>query len=320
MTEPAAPTTYQPSQTAHEALHQEILLPCVRVRTDKVGGSGTVLYSAPATDPSSQGEYSTYVLTNHHVIENLIEIKTEWDPVLGRDVKRDVRGIPEVHFFSYRWKSRAVGVTVIEADIAAYDADEDLALLRLRSGDPAPAVAALHPKGHETWLRIGMETYTIGAGLGEPPVLTDGFLAQFGKEIDNREFWINTAPSIFGNSGGATFLKQTHQFVGVPARIAVSGGFLGMGSAITHMGYIIPITRVYEFLDAQYARFIYDPAHTEASEELAREEARAQDKVAQALHASTEPQQQAATAVPFTPKPPGSDDSDLESSDSLEAY
>jgi hypothetical protein len=33
-----------------------------------------------------------------------------------------------------------------------------------------------------------MSVYAVGAGMGEPPVMTDGFLSQFGREIDHKEF------------------------------------------------------------------------------------------------------------------------------------
>lgn len=252
----------------YQKFHEEISLPCVRVRAEKVGGSGTVIYSA-ADDNS---EFSTYVLTNHHVVDDLIKVEDKWDPILQREVKRDTRGIPEVHFFTYRWKSRATGAAAVEADIVAYDKDKDLALLHLRSGQKVPAVAKLLPRGAEIDLRVGMPVICCGACLGEPPIPTQGMLAQFGREIDREEFWLSTAPSIFGNSGGALFLAATHEFIGVPARVAVYA--LGFGtSAVTHLSYAIPITRVYGFFEAQMFRFIYDPAFTEPSEEKARKDA-----------------------------------------------
>jgi len=66
------------------------------------------------------------------------------------------------------------------------------------------------------------------------------------------------------NSGGGTFLAETREFIGVPSRVAVTG-FLG-SSAVTHLSYSIPITRVYDFLEKQMFRFIYDPSFTEQGE------------------------------------------------------
>lgn len=247
-------------------ISRDTLLANCRVLAGRAGGSGTVLYSAPNTDEG----YSTYILTNHHVVDGLIKIEKKWNSLLKRETKAEVFGIAEVHFFKYRWEQRAVGATAIEAEIMAYDPDEDLALLRLRSDEQVKSVAKMLPKGEEKTLAIGTPVMAIGAGLGEPPVLTTGRLSQFGRDIDNREYWLQTAPTIFGNSGGAVFVEETEEFIGVPARIAVM--MMGFSAdAITHLSFMIPITRVYKFLEDQLFRFIYDSQFTEEGEAKERE-------------------------------------------------
>lgn len=216
-------------------------------------------------------------MTNHHVVENNIKVDKKWSTLLKRDVKVDVLGIVNVEFFKYQWESRAIGSTAIEADIATYDPDEDLALLKLRDEDAAPAVAKLYPRGKENKLRLGMPVLAVGAALGNPPIITEGLLSQFGKEIENREFWISTAPTIFGNSGGAVYLKDTGEFIGVPARIAVMLAGLGI-DAITHLSYAIPVTRVYNFLENQLFRFVYDDKYTEEGEAKERERQRKEEE------------------------------------------
>jgi S1-C subfamily serine protease len=254
--------------TDFEERHRRIALPCVRVRAAKAGGSGTILYSGAAGE-----ERSTYVLTNHHVVDGCIKIEKKWSTLVKAERKMDVFETVDVHLFEYRWSSRAIGGTSVQADIVAYDKDEDLALLHLRTGRPAPAVAALYPRGKEDQLRVGMPVLCVGAGMGEPPVQTAGFLSQFGREIEQKEFWLNTAPSIFGNSGGALFLADTYELIGVPARIAVA--MLGFSAdAITHLSYAIPITRIYQFLEDQRFRFVYDARFTEEGEEQERERLR----------------------------------------------
>ena len=256
-----------------EERHEKILVPCVRVRAGTAGGSGTVLYSEPNEE---EGSYSTYVLTNHHVVDNLIKVDKKWSTLLKRDVKTDVFGIPNVEFFKWRYESRVVGAQSIEADIVTYDADEDLALLKLRSDDQYIA-ATLYPKGKERDLRLTMPVMAVGSGLGEPPVVTGGFLSQFGREIDNKEYWLQTAPTIYGNSGGAVFLQDTYEFIGVPARIAVTmQGF--SPDAITHLSFIVPVTRVYEFLEAQLFRHIYDKSFTEKGEKAERNRKRKEEE------------------------------------------
>ena len=257
-----------------ETADKEFLLPNVRVRSGPAGGSGTVIYSQPA----NKGGHSTYILTNEHVVCNSIEQKTRWSSLLHRDVKDDVRSAVEVEFFKFAYESRAVGSTAIKADIVAYDKDEDIALLKLQDLDPAAAVAKLYPKDTERELRLLCPLITIGCGLGEPPVLTAGLLSQFGRLIENREYWLSTAPTIFGNSGGAVYLANTRQLIGIPARMPVL--LMGLGAdCITHLSWLVPITRVYKFLEAQKYRFIYAEGFTEESEEAERERIRTEEEL-----------------------------------------
>ena len=258
----------------YDLRHKELQLPCVRVRAGRAGGSGTVIYSVAGEGDEPA---SVYVLTNHHVVGGLITVEKKWSPLLQREIKQDTRSIAECHFFRYKWQSRAVAGTTIESDIVGYDVEEDLALLKLRmtEEDSPPAAAKLFPRGQEKKLRTTMPVFAVGAGLGEPPVITGGFISQFGREMDNREFWLFTAPGIYGNSGGSLFLADTHELLGVPARIAVTA--MGI-DAITHLMYAVPITRIYKFLEEQLFRFIYDSSFTEKGEEKERDKRRKQEE------------------------------------------
>lgn len=269
--------------TDYDKRHHDLLLPVVQVQTGAGGGSGTVVYSKE----NDKGEYSTFVLTNHHVIDSMITIKEEWSPLLGRKVKADVRSQPNVNFFEYRWASRAIGATAVKADIVAYDVNEDLALLKLLTERPVPAVAMLYPRGKEHELRATMPLYAVGAGAGEPPLITPGMLSQFGAMIDNREFWVSSTPIYFGNSGGALFLADSHELLGVPSRMRVS--MLGMSAdAVTHIAFNIPITRVYGFFDSQMFQFLYDDTHTETGDAEARKAIRHHDLLEQASKSAEE--------------------------------
>ncbi len=252
-----------------EKRHQMIALPSVRIRTTKGSGSGTILWSEYNEEDHG---YPTYVLTNHHVVDSAIRVTKKWNSLRQKDVKRDILEQIEVHLFNYRWTQRAVGASTMKADIVAYEADQDLALVKFIAPEAQP-VASIYAQDKEHELRVGMEVIAIGAGMGADPIQTEGILSQFGQEIDRKEYWAETAPIIFGNSGGGLFLKDTFELIGVPARVRVVPGFLSR-SAVTHMGYAIPITRIYEFLDDNYYRFIYDDEFTEESEAEERERIR----------------------------------------------
>ncbi len=54
--------------------------------------------------------------------------------------------------------------------------------------------------------------------------MTHGDIQHMDDEIDNEVYWMSTAQTIFGNSGGAVFRPRNghYEFIGVPSRIAVT--------------------------------------------------------------------------------------------------
>ena len=235
-----------------EDLHQKVLYPTVRVRAEEAGGSGVIFASI-----KNQDRYETYILTNHHVIEGAIKISEEWSPLERKEIKKETRATVEVEIFKYMHMSQATGTLLIQADIMEWNKQHDLAILKLRS-DERIEPAKLYPNGKENDLRIFMPVYVCGAGLGRPPFPTSGEISSLTDEIDNLPFWMLNAPAVFGNSGGGAFLASTKEFIGVPSRGAVT--FIGWSpNAVYHMNYIIPITRIYKWLDETGWTCLVDP-------------------------------------------------------------
>src|SRR3990172_5708452 len=114
-------------------LHESILYPSVRVRAGKALGSGTVIYSRPADPDHFPEEFETLVLTNHHVVDDLIEVKEDWDAIRQLKRYREFRTPAVVEFFEMKHHSRVVSKNGKEATIVAWDDKVDLALLRLES-------------------------------------------------------------------------------------------------------------------------------------------------------------------------------------------
>lgn len=241
-------------------LHEKVLYPEVRVRAKERGGSGTVIYSQP--HPEREDEYETYILTCWHVIEELIEIEKDYfDPVIKAERPKEVLAQAEVSTFDYAWLSHVDSSAGFRADIVAYDKEHDLALLRLDSPSQMPYVAELYPKNKERNIKLFDEVWVSGCSLGHDPICNKGILTYKEELIEGKKYWMCNASSIFGNSGGAVFLDRTMQLIGVPARI--TGIKLGWGvDIITWMGFLIPIYRIYEFLDEQVCDFIYNPERT----------------------------------------------------------
>lgn len=225
-----------------EDLHKDILYPTVRIRAEGSTGSGVIFASVK----NAKGLYDTYIMTNHHVVDGAISIKEEWNPLTQKMVKRETRATVDVEQFKYQHLSQATGTLLIQADIMEWNKDQDLALLRLRSDDKFEAVK-LFPLGKENELKIFMKVYVCGAGTGHAPFPTRGEISSLRDEIDNQPFYMINAPIVFGNSGGGCFLADTREYIGIPSRVAVT--FTSWApNAVYHMGYIIPVSRIFKWL------------------------------------------------------------------------
>ena len=266
--------------------HESMLYPTVRVRTDKSGGSGTIIYSEPVPEGSKEEGYETYVVTNCHVINDNIRVEKKWSTLLKREVKTDVLADCTVELFDFEYGSWESGHSAYKAQIMCYDKDMDLALLRVRTTKKFDYVASMFPKDeHKKRLRMFMEVYAVGCGMGHPPLASQGNLTGFTDIIDNYPYWLSTAPTIYGNSGGSLYLADTYEFIGIPSRIAVNiAGFAA--DAITHLSYFIPIISVYQFLEEQIFTFLYDGSTTSVSCTQVRKERRDRDEKTMAVDIS----------------------------------
>lgn len=248
-------------------LHEKALYPTIRIRSNNSTGSGTIIYCGERTEEDEDGElgYSTYVLTNHHVVSSAIRVEKNYDPVLGKDVKRDYRDLVQVEVFSYKNRSTITARTTAEAEIMAYHEKRDIALLRLKTNQQFKYVADILASNQAKNVHIFEQLYVVGCGLGQPPFPTSGMLTGKDHMIDHYPYWQTSAPSIFGNSGGAVFLGRTLEFMGIPSRISVRGGMFS-NDAITHIGYFCPPAEIHKFLKDQGYFFLVDPTHNEAED------------------------------------------------------
>lgn len=232
-----------------EKLHKNTLYPVVRVRHGSSGGSGTVLFSKD----KEKGKFATYVLTNRHVVANAITINQQWDSEKKMEVKKEKRETVTVEIFQYKDLSKNVGRYAIDSDIIAHSEEKDLALLKLRSQEKVEFVAKLLPEDKIDSIKVFQKVLAVGCSLGHPPIATSGEIMSISDEIDGESFHMTNASIIFGNSGGAMFLDKTHEFIGVPSRVAGTGF-----TVVTHMGFFIPLQTVYNWLKDINHRFIFE--------------------------------------------------------------
>lgn len=240
-----------------DEFHERIIYPTTVVRTKSSGGSGTVLYSKP--HPDGEGNL-TLILTNHHVIDDAIEFKEEFDDIVGREVKKPIKQVVSVGFHSYRHLSKEASVVGYQADIVAFEKSRDLALLELRDRTEAKYVATLFPeKGKQ--LYMGQPVVAVGCSLGHKPLPSIGIISSLDEQIENQPRIMSSAQLIYGNSGGALYTLEDKELIGVPC----AGDVILMGfsqQAIPHLGYSIPYFVLYEFLREKCFDFIFDSSKT----------------------------------------------------------
>ncbi|PCJ69162.1 MAG: HtrA protease/chaperone protein [Rhodobiaceae bacterium] len=143
-----------------------------------------------------------YIVTNHHVIENGVEVTVVFSD--GREAI---------------------------AEIVGTDEKTDLALLKIESDEPLPHVAFKQ----EDDLRVGDWVVAVGNPFGLGGTVTSGIVSARGRDIGAGPYddFIQIDASINqGNSGGPTF-DLSGNVVGVNTAIySPTGGNVGIGFAI----------------------------------------------------------------------------------------
>jgi len=187
-----------------------------RVHAKEAIGSATIIYSKDG---------NTFALTNYHVVAKNIQYKDDWDNILKREIKKEFLSPVEILFPKIE-ENDVIGYNTRLADIIIYNKEQDIVLLKVKSKDDYPSVP-LYPRDETRNIKALDLLGVIGAALGETPVFTEGRLQTKQKMIDNYEYWLSSALSIYGNSGGGVFTphKDEWKFIGIPSRIAVTGGW-----------------------------------------------------------------------------------------------
>lgn len=269
--------------------HERILYPVVRIRTDKAGGSGTVIYSKP--NPLKPEEYQTFILTCAHVIDDAITTKKDWDSLLKKKIEKEFLEQVSVELFEYVYLSTVDSSNSHRADIVAYDKHHDIAILKLDSPTQTRYVAQIIPREEIPSVKYFVPTWTSGCSLLHDPFANPGYVTSLKETFHNKLYWMGNGNSIFGNSGGAVFLTEQGWQIGLSALITgIPSDPFGMGIAIdwmTWMGFFIAPQRIYEFFDEQELKFLYDSSDT-YEKALKRREKKAKEARLAMLRASDE--------------------------------
>jgi S1-C subfamily serine protease len=223
----------------HKLLLAQVLKPIVRVGGR---GSGVLVHSEAGL---------TLVITSAHVVED--DVKDE--------KKLDETPFIVVDRYKYDEQGKMKGYYRCQSELVAYDRTNDMAILRLRDDDIETNLANLPNDPFIQNLHLFDDVYVAGCSLGGFPVPSKGILSALNAEFDNKEYWMSSAPIIFGNSGGGCFVYDaitgTYRLMGIPTAILcsteededvkeASGG--RAKEAIPHLNYIVPAYRILNFI------------------------------------------------------------------------
>ena len=150
-----------------------------------------------------------------------------------------------------------VSANTIKGQIIAYDKNHDLAAIKLVSTRQVPYVSTIIPREEISDLQIADPVWVCGCSLLHDPFPNPGTLTYLREMIEQKEYIMQNAPSIFGNSGGGLFHGETGHLLGLTSRITVTQ--LGFGLDVqTWMGFSTHPDRLYEFFEHQELQFLYD--------------------------------------------------------------
>jgi hypothetical protein len=207
---------------------ERTLGPTVQLAGETTVGSGVLLESRPLTD----GTFETLLLTCWHVV---------------RDIQADGRGpdspIP-VSIYAPDGSKLERQARVIGANV-----DIDACLLRLESVESVPHGAWLPSRARLAHSSVYDAIVAVGCPLGNDPIPTLGNVSSMHHEVDGNRFWMISAPTYIGNSGGGIFGAADHRLLGLFSKIYTHGSIRPI--IVPHMGLVTPLAEVYDWLEAR---------------------------------------------------------------------
>ncbi|MBI5362159.1 MAG: trypsin-like peptidase domain-containing protein [Planctomycetes bacterium] len=210
-----------------ERMWRELLGPTVQLMGEETVGSGVLLQSEATDVP---GEYRTLLLTAWHVVR---DIQTGPD-----SLKQPV----PVTIYAQDKTTTAETATLLQ-----HDAEVDLALLTLNTKRRFECGVKLAPREHLQRVRVFEQVYAVGCPLGNDPIPTFGEVADTHHTVDGSQYWMISAPTYIGNSGGGIFDAQTHELLGIFSKIYTHGSI--RPTVVPHMGLATSMLVVYDWFD-----------------------------------------------------------------------
>jgi S1-C subfamily serine protease len=220
-----------------------MIYPTVQLRGNGTVGSGVIIYSEvqPEASPEGRELYSTFLLTAYHVVLE----------VLGE--RMDSGTLNEVHVLL---EGQSDTSQVFGAKLVLFDRPRDLALLRINSARKFRHVAELVGMDDFRSIDVFARAYAVGCPLGNRPLPTIGEISSKQKAVGDQVFWMLSAPTFYGNSGGGIYLADGYKLIGVSSMIYTYGKT--HPAVVPHMGLFVPMDTIRRWLDAEGFSFLYE--------------------------------------------------------------
>jgi hypothetical protein len=98
-------------------------------------------------------------------------------------------------------------------------------------------------------MQVFDEIYAVGCPLGNDPIPTRGEVSDLRHVLDETNYWMISAPTYIGNSGGGIFDGQERRLMALFSKIYTHGTI--RPTIIPHMGLASPLDAIYDWLEAE---------------------------------------------------------------------
>ncbi|MBK9387243.1 MAG: trypsin-like peptidase domain-containing protein [Planctomycetes bacterium] len=213
-------------QRDRDAMERTMMRPIVRLSGSNTVGSGIVI---AVRRSSEKDRWNNFVLTSYHVVRDIL-----------LDARGDRRAEIKLGFYGTEGPQEATG------DLLAYEETLDLALLVVSREEPWPHVATFASAEEERVTDRFTSVYAVGCPLGNDPIPTHGEILSRDHRLEGQSFWMISAPSYFGNSGGGVFAAESRNLIGIFSKIYTHGR--SFPTVVPHMGLLTPASVVREWM------------------------------------------------------------------------
>jgi len=221
-------------------LWRDMVGPTVQLAGETTVGSGVLLPSRPVK--AAEGDstrYETLLITSWHVV---------------RDIRADARiEDPPIPVSIY---AEGGGIWFETARLVAHDVDLDAALLQLTTDEPVSCGAMLATREELEATTIFDEVVAVGCPLGNDPIPTRGEMIDTHHRVDGKSYWMISAPTYIGNSGGGIFDGRSHHLMGIFSKIYTHGSL--RPTVVPHMGLVTPLLQIYDWLEEESIAKVVD--------------------------------------------------------------